>query len=279
MMWYDRVDMETIPEFDADRIFAILGAGEMPDDPPPAEGLRERKKRRLRQRISNIATALFLTEGFEDVSVARIAERAEVSEQTVFNYFPTKESMFFDRADELTRTIAAAVRDPSRGPLSEALWPALTGPSLPERWPPSLEERDGLALLRRFSEVATTSPTLRAAPYLAMGPFVDTVTGALAERQGRLPEDPDVRMIAMTIAGLVFIRQESFRTHAQAATSVTELERAIERDVARAIAIARPSLDAFDAAAAVEQGSTVPAGIQPSGDAVLSSPPTSTPAT
>ena len=101
----------------------------------PDEGLRERKKRRLRQRISNVATALFLAEGFEAVSVARIAARSEVSEQTVFNYFPTKESMFFDEADDLSRAIADAVRDPSNGRLSDVVRPALIGPAFPDRWP------------------------------------------------------------------------------------------------------------------------------------------------
>jgi AcrR family transcriptional regulator len=268
--------MVTNPDLDTDRIFAIVGSGETRDDPPPGEGLRERKKRLLRQRISNVATALFLAEGFEDVSVARIAARAEVSEQTVFNYFPTKESMFFDRADELTRAITAAIRDTSRGPLSVALLPPLTGPSLPDRWPPGVNERDGLAWVRRFAEVASTSPTLRAAPYLAMGPFVDAVASALADRRDAPPDDPEVRMTAMTIAALVFIRQRSFLARARTATSVVELERGVEADVARAMATARPTLDAFEA---IDRGRSRPLGNQPQNDPVLSSPPTSTPNT
>ena len=44
---------------------------------------------------------MFLTHGFDNVTVARIAAACEVSEQTVFNYFPTKESMFFDRSESL----------------------------------------------------------------------------------------------------------------------------------------------------------------------------------
>ncbi len=42
---------------------------------------------------------MFLVHGFDNVTVARIAAACEVSEQTVFNYFPTKESMFFDRSE------------------------------------------------------------------------------------------------------------------------------------------------------------------------------------
>ncbi|TDC77402.1 TetR/AcrR family transcriptional regulator [Streptomyces hainanensis] len=61
-------------------------------------GLRERKKRQTRQHISDVATGLFLERGFDAVTVAEIAEAADVSVNTVYNYFPAKEDLFFDRA-------------------------------------------------------------------------------------------------------------------------------------------------------------------------------------
>ncbi len=61
-----------------------------------AEGLRERKKRQTRQHISDVATGLFLQRGFDAVTVAEIAEAANVSVNTVYNYFPAKEDLFFD---------------------------------------------------------------------------------------------------------------------------------------------------------------------------------------
>src|SRR5262245_28797928 len=114
--------MDTMTALAPERIIEILESADV-DGPSPDAGLRERKKRRLRRRISNIATALFLAEGFEAVSVARIAARCEVSEQTVFNYFPTKESMFFDEADDLAAHIADAVRDPAGGRLVDVVRP------------------------------------------------------------------------------------------------------------------------------------------------------------
>ena len=172
--------MHATTVLDAEHIIEMMDAVYEQEAPVPGEGLRERKKRRLRQRISNVATALFLTEGFEEVSVARIAARCEVSEQTVFNHFPTKESMFFDRTDETTRDIGDAVRDPARGPLSEVILPPL---SRWNRWP-GIEERDAIAGLRQFAAVAVASPTLRAAPYLAVASFLDATAAALAERVG-----------------------------------------------------------------------------------------------
>ncbi|GAA1651044.1 TetR family transcriptional regulator [Nonomuraea maheshkhaliensis] len=64
-----------------------------------AEGLRERKKRETRERISDVATGLFLARGFDNVTVAEVAQAADVSVNTVFNYFSTKEDLFADRYD------------------------------------------------------------------------------------------------------------------------------------------------------------------------------------
>jgi AcrR family transcriptional regulator len=65
-------------------------------------GLRERKKQATRRLIADIATGLFLARGFDNVTVAEVAEAANVSKMTVFNYFPRKEDLFLDRlADQL----------------------------------------------------------------------------------------------------------------------------------------------------------------------------------
>ncbi|MFD3439002.1 TetR/AcrR family transcriptional regulator [Streptomyces sp. NPDC058685] len=74
-----------------------------------AEGLRERKKRQTRQHISDVATGLFLRRGFDAVTIAEIAEAADVSVNTVYNYFPAKEELFLDRSrgvvDRLSRWV------------------------------------------------------------------------------------------------------------------------------------------------------------------------------
>ncbi|WP_030022176.1 TetR/AcrR family transcriptional regulator [Streptomyces monomycini] len=75
-----------------------------------AEGLRERKKRQTRQHISDMATGLFLERGFDDVTIAEIAELCEVSVNTVYNYFPAKEDLFMDRGAGLVDRLARYVR-------------------------------------------------------------------------------------------------------------------------------------------------------------------------
>ena len=72
-------------------------------------GLRERKKARTRQAIADAAARLFAQRGYEQVAVSDVAREAEVSEQTVYNYFQTKEQLVTDRdqlvRDELSRLI------------------------------------------------------------------------------------------------------------------------------------------------------------------------------
>jgi AcrR family transcriptional regulator len=74
-----------------------------------AAGLRERKKELTRQRLSAVATDLFLERGFDEVTVAEVARAANVSTKTVFNYFPRKEDLYFDRGPQAKALISQAV--------------------------------------------------------------------------------------------------------------------------------------------------------------------------
>jgi AcrR family transcriptional regulator len=77
-------------------------------------GLRESKKLRTRQEIADQAMRLFAGRGFERVTVAEVAAAADVSEKTVFNYFPTKEDLFFDEVPKREAALRDAIRN--RGP-------------------------------------------------------------------------------------------------------------------------------------------------------------------
>jgi AcrR family transcriptional regulator len=126
----------------------------------PQEGLRERKRRLTRQRISDVATILFSTHGFDNVKVSTIAEIVGVSEKTVYNYFPTKESMVLDWADEAIESLAAAIRERREGEsLTEAVVRAMKQDM--ERFDEIPD--DLVAFLPRFIELIQTTPALRAA--------------------------------------------------------------------------------------------------------------------
>src|SRR5262245_51991577 len=78
-------------------------------------GLRERKKQLTRQLLSETARRLFSERGFERVSIAEIAREADVSEQTVFNYFPSKEDLVYSGLESFEDQLLAAIRGRPRG--------------------------------------------------------------------------------------------------------------------------------------------------------------------
>jgi AcrR family transcriptional regulator len=84
-------------------------------------GLREVKKQQTRQQIAEIARRRFAEDGFERVTVAEIAREAQVSEKTVFNYFPTKEDLVYWRLESFEQELLGTIRDRDEGePVLEA---------------------------------------------------------------------------------------------------------------------------------------------------------------
>ncbi|WP_309116150.1 TetR family transcriptional regulator [Saccharothrix sp.] len=81
--------------------------------PPP--GLRARKKQQTRENISNQATRLFLERGFDKVTIADVAEAAQVAKMTVTNYFPRKEDLALDLGGVFVDMLARTVRERTPG--------------------------------------------------------------------------------------------------------------------------------------------------------------------
>src|SRR5437773_925919 len=78
-------------------------------------GLRERKKQQTHQAIAEAAQQLFAERGFDAVTVAEVARAADVSEGTVFNYFPTKEDLFYSGMQVFEAELVEAVRNRGAG--------------------------------------------------------------------------------------------------------------------------------------------------------------------
>src|ERR1700739_563547 len=122
---------------------------------PSAEGLRERKKRLMRQQLSDTATAMFLERGFDAVRVADVARACGVSEKTVFNYFPVKEALVMDRLGTL------------QGGPRPALTPVQAVLLILERELGAMtaqlashdDARQGRALIRRFGDLIRATPS------------------------------------------------------------------------------------------------------------------------
>jgi AcrR family transcriptional regulator len=82
------------------------------DDQP---GLRERKKQQTWGLIAQMARSLFQERGFDAVTVADIARAADVSRKTVFNYFPTKEDLFYSGLEYFEARLLEAIRQRDPG--------------------------------------------------------------------------------------------------------------------------------------------------------------------
>ena len=80
-------------------------------------GLRESKKLLMRQVIADEAMRLFATRGFDHVTVAEVAAAAGVSDKTVFNYFPTKEDLFFDEVPRREAALVEAISGRAHTPV------------------------------------------------------------------------------------------------------------------------------------------------------------------
>ncbi|MEV6635639.1 TetR family transcriptional regulator [Actinoplanes sp. NPDC051470] len=142
-------------------------------------GLRELKKERTRQLISESANRLFAERGFDAVRVAEVARAAEVSEATVFNYFPAKEDLFFAGLDDFGDRLVAAVHDrpPGEPVLTACRRELLHG----NRWLEAIDAGDTTARdrARTIGRVIAGSPTLRARERLALDRIAAALTAEL----------------------------------------------------------------------------------------------------
>ncbi|MGW7365489.1 TetR/AcrR family transcriptional regulator [Streptomyces sp. NPDC054841] len=150
-----------------------------------AEGLRERKKRRTRQHISDVATGLFMERGFDTVTIAEIAEAADVSVNTVYNYFPAKEDLFFDRETALVDRLARWVRARDAGESAAAAVLRELRAEV-EAVSPSVGLLDGY---ERFLRVIHGAPSLQSRVLTFQREIVDRLAQALREETDAAPGD------------------------------------------------------------------------------------------
>ena len=214
-------------------------------DESPAEGLRERKKRLMRQRLSDTATTMFMERGFDAVRVAEVAEACGVSEKTVFNYFPTKESLLLDRWDTTVESLRAGLSVADRSPVDAILrvldgeLRALTG------WLAGQDDRpQAAASMQRFGELIKATPALRAQQGDMTSRLVAVAAELLAERAGLEPDDPEPQVAAIALLGLWQIQADSLSRHLNHTLDPDELRAAVAADVQRAADLLSAGLSA-----------------------------------
>jgi|HubBroStandDraft_6_1064221.scaffolds.fasta_scaffold254813_2 AcrR family transcriptional regulator len=201
----------------------------------PSEGLRERKKRLMRQLISDTATEMFVNRGFDEVRVAEIAAACGVSEKTVYNYFPTKESLLLDREESMAEGLRRAL-----GPGAEPQSPIEAVLALIEAETRSMfagfasDREMDLTMIRKFADLVESTPSLRAAQRDMVDRLVQVVAEAMAARAGVDPEDPEPQIAADAIMGLWRVQFRSMHRYADEWRTPAEVQRLVIADVRRA---------------------------------------------
>ncbi|PRY38669.1 TetR family transcriptional regulator [Umezawaea tangerina] len=221
-----------------------------PDSPPggaaKGEGLRERKKRRTRQQLTDVATELFLERGFDAVRVAEIAEACGVSEKTVFNYFPTKESLVLDHPEAAMAAVRSGFADPAVTPTEAALRILATELDGMTSW--LADQQDPVAAgekIRRFDELVQGTPSLRAHQRDMTDRIVVVAATVLAGRAGMAADAPEPQIAATALLGLWKVQFGGLRKYLDGTRTPEEVRRAVTADVRAAARLVDGGLAGF----------------------------------
>jgi AcrR family transcriptional regulator len=192
-------------------------------------GLRELKKEQTRQLIADTAWRLFADRGFDQVSVAEVAREAQVADATVYNYFRTKEDLFYWRLEAFGTRLAEAV---STRPPGEPALAAFRRALLAEGGLLAQAEAgdaEALDRLRMVNRVITASPALRAREQQAINQAAGTLAGVLAADTGAPPGDLRSQVAANALIGVHRALLDYVRRRVQAGENPAGLAAEVRR--------------------------------------------------
>jgi AcrR family transcriptional regulator len=160
-------------------------------------GLRERKKQRTRELIAATAKRLFSERGFDAVTVADVADAAEVSPGTVFNYFSTKEDLFYSEMQSFEERLIEAVR--SRAP-GESVLKAFRRVFLSgyER----LGKDEAAEMIATAARIIRESPALQGREREIDARSTHALAALLAEEAGRAANRVEAWVVANALMGI-----------------------------------------------------------------------------
>jgi AcrR family transcriptional regulator len=186
-------------------------------------GLRESKKLRIRQEIADKAMQLFVARGFDRVTVAEVAGAADVSQKTVFNYFPTKEDLFFDEVPAREAALVEAVRNRRPGESILASLRRMQADQCPRLCSP------GFAT---FARIIEESPALQAKELAVMARFTEVLAEAIRDELGAHELDAKVAANVLVSVHWQFFRNA--RAQALAGRTGPAAVRRLRSDLDRA---------------------------------------------
>ena len=198
-------------------------------------GLRERKKEQTRRLIADTARRLFAERGFDAVTVTEVAREADVAPKTVFNYFPTKEDLFYSRLEAFEEELLAAVREREPG---ESAIAAFREFLLSQGGVLAIKGGDGEATrqLRTVTRVITESPALLARERQVISRYEEALAALLAEETGAAAHAVEPRAAANALLGVHRALIAYVRERALAGARASEIRREVRAEARRAFA-------------------------------------------
>lgn len=206
--------------------------------------LRERKKLRTRRLISDTARRLFTEHGFDAVPVSEIAREADVSEATVYNYFPTKEDLVYEGMERFEADMLRAVRE---RPPGESLIRAFGRYVLTVRGALAGEDPDAARSLVDVSRMIADSPTLRSRERQILNRYAESLSTLIAEETAAQPDDLRPTVIARALLGLhaslvTFVRRRILED----ATDLQRIARDLRTEGEKALRLLERGLNDYD---------------------------------
>jgi AcrR family transcriptional regulator len=182
-------------------------------------GLRERKKLQTRAAIRDAALKLFLEKGYDATTTSEIAHAASVSIATLFNYFPSKESLLGDDFDPVF--IQCFQARPASEPILSAFRQAMQDGML------KAAEEISFSLAR--SKLIRSTPALQAAAGLERERDIYRLAELLAERTGMRTTVFELQVVSAILVSAMHVAYETW-VAADGKTNIHEL-------VSRALAV------------------------------------------
>lgn len=205
-------------------------------------GRRERKKLQTRDHIAETARRLFVERGFAGVSVAEVARVADVAEQTVYNYFVTKEDLVYWRLGSFEDQLIAAVRDRPIGETALAAFGRFIGTPRGLLASDDPEVREQLAAL---TKVITDSPALLAREQSIFAAYTTALARLLATETEVSADDTEPWIAANAMIGVHRALIDYSRLRIGAGASPARLRHDFRSQVARALTMLERGLGAY----------------------------------
>jgi len=200
-------------------------------------GLRARKKQRTRELIADTARRLFTERGFDAVTVAEIAREADVAEKTVFNYFPTKEDLFYSRLEEFEDELLAALREREPGKMAlDAFADFILEPRGVLAFDTS-RDPEATEQLRTITRVITESPALLARERQVFARYAESLAALLAEETDAAPDGVEPAVAAAALLGAHRALIDYVRRRTLAGASAAAIGRGVRAEAKRAFAL------------------------------------------